>query len=182
MFKSLFRWELLKFFADKLRPLVCYYYPVCHTWQNGAWTFFTTSFDVKLIETVDFEKISVVPDGGQVWLPVEFRKVPADFSPCSLQCVEADERLFWLPVVVCVTGFTSENLVLQFLAQMRPINDLSYPPKCDHLHKNIPDPVFSHTTREGEVVRETLTKYIQINSPDNYWQCTLLLVNTKWTI
>lgn len=38
----------------------------------------------------------------------------------------------------------------------------------DDLRRNIPDPVYSGTTGEGEAVRETLTKYIQINRPDNY--------------
>ena len=38
----------------------------------------------------------------------------------------------------------------------------------DILHKNIPDPVYSGTTGEGEAIRETLTQYIQINMPHNY--------------
>ena len=39
----------------------------------------------------------------------------------------------------------------------------------DILHKNIPDPVYSGTTREGEAIRETLTQYIHINMPHNYY-------------
>ena len=38
----------------------------------------------------------------------------------------------------------------------------------DNTHKNIPDPIYSCTTGEGEQVRKTLTSYVQINVPDNY--------------
>ena len=38
----------------------------------------------------------------------------------------------------------------------------------DILHKNIPDPVYSGTTGEGEAIRHTLTQYIHINMPHNY--------------
>ena len=40
---------------------------------------------------------------------------------------------------------------------------------ADILHKNIPDPVNSGTTGEGEAIRETLTQYIHINMPHNYY-------------
>ena len=36
----------------------------------------------------------------------------------------------------------------------------------DNTHKNIPDPIYSCTTGEGELVRQTLTGYVQINIPD----------------
>ena len=35
-------------------------------------------------------------------------------------------------------------------------------------HKNIPDPIYSCTTGEGELIRKTLTSYVQINVPDSY--------------
>ena len=35
-------------------------------------------------------------------------------------------------------------------------------------HQNVPDPVYSSTTGEGETVRDTLVQYIYTNLPDNY--------------
>ncbi len=35
-------------------------------------------------------------------------------------------------------------------------------------HKNFPDPVYSNTTSEGELVRRTLIEHIKINLPDRY--------------
>ena len=35
-------------------------------------------------------------------------------------------------------------------------------------NKNIPDPIYSCTTGEGELVRKTLTSYVKINVPDSY--------------
>ena len=40
---------------------------------------------------------------------------------------------------------------------------------ADILHKNIPDPVYSGTTGEGDAIRETSTQYIHINMPHNYY-------------
>ena len=34
------------------------------------------------------------------------------------------------------------------------------------MHKNIPDPVYSGDTGEGEMIRQTLTDYIKLNMPD----------------
>ena len=38
----------------------------------------------------------------------------------------------------------------------------------DGAHKNILDPVYSGTTKEGETVRDTKTDYILTNMPDYY--------------
>ena len=38
----------------------------------------------------------------------------------------------------------------------------------DILHKNIPHPVYSGTTGEGEAIRETLIQHIHVNLPHNY--------------
>ena len=36
------------------------------------------------------------------------------------------------------------------------------------MHKNIPDPVYSGDSGEGEMIRQTLTEYIKLNMPENY--------------
>lgn len=38
----------------------------------------------------------------------------------------------------------------------------------ENTYRNVPDPVYSCTTGEGETVRDTLTKFVQINLPDSY--------------
>ena len=38
----------------------------------------------------------------------------------------------------------------------------------EEMHKNIPDPVFSGSTSEGQNIRSILTEYINNNLPDNY--------------
>ena len=35
-------------------------------------------------------------------------------------------------------------------------------------YQNVPDPVYSCTTGEGEATRDVITQYIQVNLPDNY--------------
>ena len=81
-----------------------------------------------------------------------------------------DLKLENIPVVVLACfvlhnfcEFHNDNIDLEIIKAQVDWNSSE-----DNAYKNIPDLIYSGTTGEGAAVRETITKYIQINMPDNY--------------